>query len=582
MAPNDDIILGIDLGTTFSAMAIVDAHGKASVLPNGEGHATTPSVVHFYEPGSCVVGEEAVKIIVADPENAVRFVKRLMGEDGMVLQFHGEDYTPQAISALILKKLREDAEEALGIPVRKAVISVPAYFTAAQRAATAEAGAMAGLDVLSMINEPTAAAIAHGLEHFGPDRRLLVFDLGGGTFDVTIMDIEGVTFKTVASDGDAHLGGKDWDDRLLDSVADQFTEQFDSDPRDDPHPYQELYQRCLAAKIALSTKPRAAIPVNHTGSRTVIEVSREQFEALTEDLVERCVTICEQLLARESLQWTDIDEVLLVGGSTRMPMIRERVMAMAGQAKAPEINPDECVAIGGALAAVLRHDKNHPALRRVRQGLAEAARARQTAELDAMFEPEPMEEPHVELEDPHTEESQPVALLGHALNQPPLIPNLPAPPMILDNEPTDPGIPAIEILDASTHPLGVIALGEDLSPMVATLIPAATTVPCERRGRFAYAYDGLTAVQVEICEGHGSQPEDVRVIGQVILANLPPRPRGTPIDVIYRYTVDARLEVDVLDVETGAMRQAEVRLTGGIEASSLEAARQQISETEVR
>jgi molecular chaperone DnaK len=154
--------------------------------------------------------------------------------------------------------------------------------------------------------------------------------------------------------------------------------------------------------------------------------------------------------------------------------------------------------------------------------------------------------------------------------------------MILDNEPTDPGIPAIEILDASTHPLGVIALGEDLSPMVATLIPAATTVPCERRGRFAYAYDGMTAVQVEICEGHGSQPEDVRVIGQVILANLPPRPRGTPIDVIYRYTVDARLEVDVLDVETGAMRQAEVRLTGGIEASSLEAARQQISETEVR
>ncbi len=215
MADTDEIILGIDLGTTFSAMAIVDVHGKATVLPNAEGHATTPSVVHFYEPGACVVGEEAVKIIVADPENAVRFVKRLLGEEGVQLQFHGTDYTPQAISALILKKLREDAEEALSHPIRKAVIAVPAYFNSAQRAATAEAGLLAGLEVLSMINEPTAAAIAHGLERFGKDRRLLVFDLGGGTFDVTIMDIEGITFRTVASDGDAQLGGKDWDDRLL-------------------------------------------------------------------------------------------------------------------------------------------------------------------------------------------------------------------------------------------------------------------------------------------------------------------------------------------------------------------------------
>jgi len=587
MASIDDIILGIDLGTTFSAMAVVDEHGKAGVLPNSEGHPTTPSVVHFYEPSSCVVGEEAVKIIVADPENAVRVIKRHMGDEGFTLEFHGEEYTPQAISALILKKLREDAEEALSFPIRRAVITVPAYFNSAQRAATAEAGKLAGLEVLSMINEPTAAAIAHGLERFGADRRMLVFDLGGGTFDVTIMDIEGITFRTVASDGDAHLGGKDWDDRLLNHVADTFAAEFKVDPRDDPQPYQELYQRCLAAKIALSTKPKAAITVNHKGHRTVVKVSRAQFEELTRDLVARCAEICELLLARESLAWSDIDEILLVGGSTRMPMIREQVLALAGQADAPEINPEECVAIGAALAGVLRHQPDHPALRRVRQGLADQARARQAAELEAMLDEDgdapPDESPEVPLPPvvpPPPTPVEPEELVGAALNNPPSIPALPSAPM--EEEVTDPGIPAVEILDASTHPLGVIALNEELEEMLVVLIPAATTIPCECQGRFAYAYDGMTAVRVEICEGHGARREEVAVIGEVILDDLPPRPRGTPIDVVYRYTIDARLEVEVLDVETGAMRQAEVQLTGSISADDAEAAQDQISETKVR
>ena len=202
----DKLILGIDLGTTYSTMAVLNQFGKSTIVPNADGHPTTPSVVHFYEPGACVVGEEAVKSVVADPPNSIRFVKRLMGED-ITMEFHGDEYTPQAISALILKKLKTDAEEALGQEIEDAVITVPAYFNSAQRAATAEAGRLAGLNVLSMINEPTAAAIAHGLEKFGDERRVLVFDLGGGTFDVTVMDIGGITFKTVASDGNAELGG---------------------------------------------------------------------------------------------------------------------------------------------------------------------------------------------------------------------------------------------------------------------------------------------------------------------------------------------------------------------------------------
>jgi molecular chaperone DnaK len=631
-------------------MAIVNNHGKATILANAEGQPTTPSVVHFYEQGACVVGEEAVKSVVADPANSVQFIKRLMGQDGAKFLLYGDEFTPQALSALILKKLREDAEEALSIPIRQAVITVPAYFNSAQRAATAEAGRLAGLDVLSMINEPTAAAIAYGLEHFGEDRRMLVFDLGGGTFDVTIMDIEGITFRTVASDGNAELGGKDWDDRIVDFAAALFQAQFASDPRDDPQSYQELYERCVGAKLALSTKPRAVIPINHGGNRTVIELSREQFEGLTTDLVNQCAETCSTLLSRHDLDWADIDEVLLVGGSTRMPMIRDLVKTLAGNATTPAINPDECVAIGAALAAVLRHKPAHPALRTVRARLKERARQKQMEELEAAFEmneePEDATPPSdeseletslddepafaLEIEDDEEEGDEPegnepasstteVEAQFDDIPAPPIPPDPtsqadteptpPAPPPIMAMEPamlaknegpdaerfetepidydemddvTDPGIPAVKIADACTHPLGVVVLDEDLNERIVTLIDAATPVPCERRGRFAYAYDGMTAVSVQITEGRGETPDDVTLIGQIVLDELPARPRGTPIDVVYRYNEDQILEVDVVDVETAAVRSVQVNLTGALDSDALFAAAQLVSDTHVR
>ena len=286
---DDDIVLGIDLGTTFSSMAVVDRFGKASIVPNAEGHAATPSVLHFYDYDACVVGDEAVKMVVVDPSNVVRFIKRQMGEADFTLEFFGRPYTPQELSALILRKLKDDAEEALGQEMRDAVITVPAYFNSAQRAATAEAGQIAGFNVLSIINEPTAAAISDGLDRLGGQRKLMVFDLGGGTFDVTLMEINGISFRTIASDGNAELGGKDWDDRLLNSVAEQFAERFGVDPRDEAQPYQELYERCLHAKISLSTKPRAVIPVNFRGQRMVVSVTREEFEQLPVDLDRQAV-----------------------------------------------------------------------------------------------------------------------------------------------------------------------------------------------------------------------------------------------------------------------------------------------------
>lgn len=517
---DDGVVLGIDLGTTFSAMSVVDRFGKPTILANAEGHSTTASVIHFYDRDACVVGDEAVKMVVVDPTNVVRFIKRAMGEPDFTLEFFGRSYTPQELSAIILKKLKEDAEELLGKTVRDAVITVPAYFNSAQRGATAEAGAIAGLNVLSIINEPTAAAIAYGIERLGGDRTILVFDLGGGTFDVTLMKISGVSFRTIASDGNAELGGKDWDDRLLNYVAEQFADRFGLDPRDDPQPYQELYERCLSAKISLSSKPRSIVPVNFRGHRMVVNITREQFEEMTADLVEQCAETCGIVLERAASSWAELDEVLLVGGSTRMPMVRSMLDRIAGRRVArATVNPDECVALGAALAGVLRHRPDHPALLAHRQALARRARQPDAA-------PEP---------------------LGY--------------------------LPAAKITDATSHALGIVVLDRTMQERVVTLIPLATPLPCEKSGRFAYAYDNMTAVRVEVTEGEGRTRDEVKVIGQVVLEDLPARAKGTPIQVVYRYGVNQILEIDIVDLESGKVRRARMDLRGGLgEAGVREAA----------
>ncbi len=549
---DESIILGIDLGTTFSAMAYVDRHGKPSILPNGEGHATTPSVIHFYDSDACVVGEEAVKMVVVDAPNVVRFIKRNMGESDYSLDFFGKPYTPQELSAIILRKLKDDAEEALGFAVRDAVVTVPAYFNSAQRGATAEAGNLAGLNVLSIINEPTAAAISYGMEKLGGDRNFLVFDLGGGTFDVTVMEIRGTTLRAIASDGNAELGGKDWDDRLLAHVAGSFQSQFGQDPLDDPQPYQELYERCLHAKISLSTKPRAVIPVNYRGHRAVVPVTREEFEGLTRDLIEQCEDTCNIVLEKARLRWQDLDDVILAGGSTRMPMVQSMLRRLSGKEPAPGVNPDECVALGAALAGVFRHRPQHPAIQAYRAAMVAG---RGTSEL--------------EIQDPSSD----VPDATHA--NPPGPANADSEIEVAPRTPF--GLPGVRITDVVTHSLGIVVLDASLNERIVNLIPESTPLPCEKRGRFAYAYDNMTAVRVEVTEGQGESRDEVVVIGEVVLDNLPPRPRGTAIEVVYRYTVNQILEVDVTDVETRQTRQARINLRGGIAEADLPAARERVS-----
>ncbi|MSP54632.1 MAG: Hsp70 family protein [Myxococcales bacterium] len=529
--PDDGIILGIDLGTTFSAVAYVDAFGKPVVIPNGEGQRTTASVIHFYERDECVVGDEAVKMVLVDASNVVRFIKRHMGEEGHTTELFGRRYGPQELSSFILRKLKDDAEEALGHPVKNAVITVPAYFNSAQRGATAEAGALAGFSGLSIINEPTAAAIAYGVERKGGDRHLLVFDLGGGTFDVTVMELRGTTLRTIATDGNAELGGKDWDDRLLNHVADQFVQKFGVDPRDEAQTHQELYERCLHAKISLSTKPRAVIPVNFRGHRTIVPVMREEFEDITKDLLGQCADTCGLVLEKAKMSWAEIDDILLTGGSTRMPAVAEMMGRLSGKAPVVGINPDECVALGAALAAVLRHRPQHLAFHNWRSNMLNETNEPGPPETSAPAEPNP----------------------GAGT------------------------LPGLRIADVASHTLGMVALDVQLNQRVVTLIPEFTPLPCERRGRFAYAYDGMTAVRVEVTEGVGTHPDEVTVIGEVILDNLPPRPRGTPIEVVYRYTMNQLLEVDVTDIETRLSRRARIVLKGALSSEGFDAARTRVA-----
>jgi molecular chaperone DnaK len=562
MSADDEIVLGIDLGTTFSAMARVNKFGKAEIIANAEGHATTPSIVQFYDEDGCVVGDEAVKMVVIDPENVVRFIKRHMGEEDYTLEFHGKTYTPQEISALILRKLKEDAEEILGVTVRDAVITVPAYFHSAQRGATAEAGEIAGLNVLSIINEPTAAAIAYGLDRIGGQRKLLVLDLGGGTFDVTAMEIHGTKLTTLASDGNAELGGKDWDDRLLNHVADQFFAKYELDPRDDPAPYQELYERVLAAKIALSTKTRAIVPVNYRGRRMGVKIERTLFEELTSDLVKQCEDTANLVLEKASLSWAQVDEVLLVGGSTRMPMVRNMLERLSGKAPAVEVNPDECVSLGAALAGVFRHRPHHPALRDKRDAMVSRARA-----LDEDAGPSPLPPPTAPTTASVTRPRG--AMIGLAYGG------------HIAEQVISTSLPDVTIEDATTHPLGIIVLNKRRQEQVVELIPEGTPLPYEYKGRFAYAYENMTAVRVEVTEGSGSHRDEVTVIGRVELTGLPPRPRGTPIEVVYVYGVDQILQVRVVDVESGVSRQVKIRFAGGMTPDELKTARERAGQMSV-
>lgn len=347
-------VVGIDLGTTYSAIAYVNDHGKAEIIANREGEQITPSVMLF-DGEMPIVGSIAKKSAIASPLNVVQFVKRQMGNPSWkFLAESGMQYSPEEISAIILKRLKEDAEAALGEEARDAVITVPAYFDDAQRKATQDAGRIAGLNVLHIINEPTAAALAYGIEKLQQTQTVLVYDLGGGTFDVTIMRVSKENIDVLATGGDKNLGGFDWDNEVMTFLNAEFQKQGGIDLFDDPAHQQDLRDKAEIAKKTLSRNEKTNVFLSASGKSLSITLTRDQFNSLTDQLFRRTRSLMEMVLEDAQLSsWSQVDKTLLVGGSTRMHAVPALVEEVTGKKPSIELHPDEVVALGAALRGAL-------------------------------------------------------------------------------------------------------------------------------------------------------------------------------------------------------------------------------------
>ena len=345
-----DLYVGIDLGTTYSSVAIIDEYGRPTIVKNNDDETLTPSVVYIGRNGSELVGSEAKEMLQLGEENVAMFFKRYMGDSSYSFNAEGRTLSATDLSAILLRKLKEDAERALGGHIMGAVITVPAYFDEPRRKETEKAGNMAGLRVLRLLHEPTAAAIAYGI-HKDSHQRLLVYDLGGGTFDVTILQITPDVIKVVATDGDHKLGGKDWDDTIIEHVSHLFQQEYGVDPTETTEAYNDLAYKCERLKKQLSEIERATIIVHYNGFRGRYTVTREEFESMSAHLLRSTKDVTKDVLYQAGLGWADLDGVLLVGGSTRMPMVENWVREMSGKEPLHGVNVDKAVSLGAAIQA---------------------------------------------------------------------------------------------------------------------------------------------------------------------------------------------------------------------------------------
>ncbi len=504
-------IIGIDLGTTFSVVAVMEG-GSPVVITNPEGSRLTPSVVGFTDSGERLVGIQAKRQAVTNPVNTVFSIKRFMGrrhhevavEEKMVpykiaggqndpvkVSIRGKEFTPPEISAMILQNLKETAENYLGEKVERAVITVPAYFNDSQRQATKDAGTIAGLKVERIINEPTASALAYGIDKKKKDEKIVVFDLGGGTFDVSVLEVGDNVFEVLSTNGDTHLGGDDFDEVVINYVAEEFRKQNGIDLRKDQMALQRLKEACEKAKCELSTSIQTAINLpfitaDQSGPKHLqMNLARAKFEQLVEHLIERTRGPCEKALADAKLKPSDINEVVLVGGSTRIPAVQAMVKEMFGKDGNKSVNPDEAVAIGAAI-----------------QG------------------------------------------------------------GVLGGEVSD-----LLLLDVTPLTLGIETLGGVRTP----LIERNTTIPVTKKEIFSTADDGQTAVDIHVLQGEREMALDNRTLGKFRLDGLPPAPRGMP-QIEVSFTIDANgiLNVSAKDMGTGKEQSITIHSDSGLTKSEIE------------